>query len=124
MIQQPKPHIDEVWQTEAIKSGGPALVAIIQYLKDGQEAMLGVCQEQSKVCTMLEARMEAFLEAFPARDSVGHRRYHEAIIEHLEWKKRFYRDMIEHLAKGGLWALAVFIVGCIALGLKKWWISA
>jgi hypothetical protein len=110
----------EIWEEEIRRIGGDAAVAIIRYLRDGQEAMLSTIQKQNELLKQLEARMEAFLEAFPARDITGHRRYHEAIIEHLEWKKRFYRTLVEKLVTGGIWGLAVFVVTCVGLGIKKW----
>lgn len=117
-------HLDEVWQSEAMKAGGPALVAAIRYLLDGQEALLTGLNQVSELCKKTELRMEAFVQAFPGGDLGAHRRYHEELIENLQWKKRFYREMLEHLMKGGLWALALFLVTCIGLGIRKWMFGA
>lgn len=111
---------EEVWEHEAEKAGGKALVSIIRYLRDGQNAILGKLDKQTEAYQHIELRMEAFIRAFPAKDIDGHRRYHELMIETMAAKNRFYKALFERLAIGGVSALAVFVVGAVLLAIKTW----
>lgn len=50
-----------------------------------------------------------FATAFPAADYDGHRRYHQLMIENIEWKKRIYRALVERTVLGLVWGVGLFI---------------
>lgn len=66
----------------------------------------------------LERRMDVvektLTEAFPQGDHVGHRRYHELMIEQIEERRRLRRAVLEKSIAGLVWAAIV------ALGVAVW----
>lgn len=62
--------------------------------------------------------VELFKSGFPNGDPVEHRIAHEEMMRMVRARRRFFEELGLHLAKGGVWALAVF------LGLVLWqWIK-
>lgn len=58
-------------------------------------------------------RIDALHDAFPDDDTVGHRLYHESLIEKNQMSKAFYQSLRIELASKGLWA----VIGILALAL-------
>ncbi|MEX3972264.1 hypothetical protein [Paraburkholderia caribensis] len=54
-------------------------------------------------------RVDDLARGFPDGDWEGHRRYHEAVIQKMEARTKFYDDLRTELAKKGLWALLVLV---------------
>lgn len=52
---------------------------------------------------------EKVVNAFPAGDMDGHRRYHEMMIEELEEKRRLRRAIKEKTVAGLIWAAIVWL---------------
>lgn len=59
------------------------------------------------------AKTEQLLRAFPAGDTDGHRRYHEAVIEWRELRNKLVREALIKITQAG--ALAAF--GWLALAI-------
>lgn len=66
----------------------------------------------------LESRMDRVeqwqRDSVPNGDAVGHRRYHELMIEAIEWRKRLWRAVMEKTVAGLVWG------SMIAIGIACW----
>lgn len=60
-----------------------------------------------KLSSDIEHLSETLERAFPDGDIEGHRRYHEAIIEDLETRKRLVQAIKEKTISGLVWAMIV-----------------
>lgn len=56
------------------------------------------------------AKTEQLLRAFPAGDTDGHRRYHEAVIEWRELRNKMVREALIKVAQAGAVAGAGWVV--------------
>lgn len=54
-------------------------------------------------------RVDDLARGFPDGDWDGHRRYHEAVIQKMEARAKFYEDLRGELAKKGVWALIALL---------------
>lgn len=64
--------------------------------------------------TQYSALSDLIKSGFPNGDPVEHRKAHEQMMRYVEKRERFISDLSMHLAKGGVWALAVF------MGVSMW----
>jgi hypothetical protein len=81
-------------------------------LSEQERAMLTTISAQIADNTR---KTEQILSAFPAGDTDGHRRYHEAVIEWRELRNKLVREALIKVAQGGALAGA----GWVALALWK-----
>jgi hypothetical protein len=89
------------------KIANPAMVQVLMQID--KHAV-----ETNNRLSSIETKMEVIGNAFPDHDFEGHRRYHQALIEALEEKKRLYRSLKEKTFIGILWAAIVW------LGIAAW----
>lgn len=71
-------------------------------LSEQQKSSVETC---TKVCDQLEelhAKLDNILAGFPKEDPVGHRLYHEEVIESIRARKDFWRKLTFELTKWGL----------------------
>lgn len=78
------------------------------------------CEVKDQLDAILE-KLGQFEEAFPKDrdekpDLSGHRRAHEADIAAAKAKEKFYDELRLDLAKKGLWAILLILVGLIFAG--------
>ena len=78
------------------------------------------CEVKSQLDAILE-KLDRFEDAFPLDsegnpDISGHRRGHEAAIAADNARKKFYDELRLDLAKKGLWAIVLVLVGLIFAG--------
>lgn len=66
-------------------------------------------EELAERVGILEVQVDGLVKAFPGADIDGHRRYHQALIDEIEDRRKLRRAVIEKLASGGAWAALVFI---------------
>lgn len=59
-------------------------------------------------------------KAFPAGDVHAHRAYHEAQILAQAEQAKFWRDLRLDLAKKGLWAVLLVLMGFVVTGFVHW----
>lgn len=90
----------ELWQQQAEKLGGEALVETI-------EQMAQDIHEIKKNVSDLTT------SAFPGGDVEGHRRYHALMIERTEEIRRLRRAIQEKTISGLIWAFLVFLSLCV-----------
>ena len=67
---------------------------------------------------VLEDKVEKIETAFPGGDFTGHARYHAAVIEELQSRKKLREAVMEQLVKGSVWAGLVFLGTVILTYLK------
>ncbi len=58
---------------------------------------------------ILEDKVEKIESAFPGNDLAGHCRYHQAVIEELQSRKKLREAVMEQVVKGSVWAGLVFL---------------
>ena len=92
----------EFWQDELKESHGEPLVKVLTEIHDSQE------RTEKKVDKTMTV-VENIEKAFPNADFEGHRRYHQSVIEMLEERKKFYREITKKTIIGVLWALMVWV---------------
>lgn len=69
------------------------------------------------------AELRQINSAFPRNDdgSVdhdGHRKYHESLIKAAEAQEQFWRDIRMDVAKKGVWAALIIVLGLIVVGVQ------
>lgn len=93
--------MNQLWQQEAARLGGPALVQVLTELRDGQLELMANMDSLSAKSTKLEASTNRLLSGFPADDVDGHRRYHESVIEWRELRNKMVREAMIKAAQAG-----------------------
>lgn len=63
-----------------------------------------------------EAWRERFLEAFPDKDPVSHRAYHEAIMRAADEQAKFWRELRLDIAKKSVWGILLLLIGLLLAG--------
>jgi len=91
-----------LWQEELAKAGGSDLVKVL-------EEILGRLDVFDKKQDKMEMTLEGLRKAFPDGDMEGHRRYHQEMIEVLQERKKFYREITKKTIIGLLWFLLVWL---------------
>lgn len=66
----------------------------------------------------LTTAIEEFEKGFPDGDIRGHRLYHERLIRNVMAQEDFWNGLKSDLAKKGLWAVLLIVVGLIIAGLS------
>lgn len=107
--------MNHTWQQEAARTGGPALVALISELRDGQLDLMASFEALSAKVTTHDRATVHLMTAFPASDVDGHRRYHESVIEWRELRNKVVRECLVKAAQ----ATTLGALGWIALALWK-----
>jgi hypothetical protein len=51
-------------------------------------------------------------------DHDGHRKYHESLIRSAEAQEQFWRDIRMDVAKKGIWAGIIIVLGLLVIGLQ------
>ena len=69
----------------------------------------------------LHAKLDKLLGAFPVDpkgepDTIGHRQYHDRLIEAAEAQTQFWRELRAEIAKKSIWAILILLVGLIITG--------
>jgi hypothetical protein len=105
--------MNQQWQQEAARFGGPALVQVLVELRDGQLELMANFDALNVKVTRSDASNTRLLSAFPADDVDGHRRYHESVIEWRELRNKMVREALVKVAQAG--TLAAF--GWLALAI-------
>lgn len=129
--------INELWQQEAQKLGGHHLVRVIEEIRDtykeladGQAAILKRMDSSDDRHEATDHAIAILNNAFPGRDTEGHRRYHEVQIEMLHEKRRLRQAIQEKTISGLVWCAIVFLGFCmikgVAAGSTAWstWFDA
>lgn len=98
--------MQELWQQEAARIGGPIFAEVLIEMRDSQRLVV------EKV-TALEASNARLMSGFPANDVDGHRRYHEAVIEWRELRNKMVREGLIKVAQAGALAGAGILVGIL-----------
>ena len=71
----------------------------------------------ARVHEKLDRLLAAFpLDASGEPDTVGHRHYHDRLIEAAEAQVQFWRELRVEVAKKSIWAVLVLLVGLILTG--------
>lgn len=65
----------------------------------------------------IDDRLAKLTDAFPGGDTLGHKAFHEGLIQAAEAKAKFYIDLKTRLAEKGIWA----VVGTVATALYFYW---
>ena len=71
----------------------------------------------------LKVSHEELNRAFPEGDLEGHRRYHQLIIEEIEWRKRLRQALIEKSLLGLIIGVAAFTGTALVGELKRVFIA-
>jgi len=100
--------MNQLWQEEAMRMGGPSLVDVLTEIRNNQQTMI------DKVAS-LEATTAKLMSGFPADDVDGHRRYHESVIEWRELRNKMVREALVNVAKAG----TLGAIGWLALAIWK-----
>lgn len=105
--------MNQGWQHDAARLGGPALVALLSDLRDGQLDVVASVEALSAKVSQHDRATIHLMTAFPASDVDGHRRYHESVIEWRELRNRLVRESLIKAAQattlGGLGWVALAI---------------
>lgn len=51
-------------------------------------------------------------------DHEGHRKYHESLIRAAEAQEQFWRDIRMDVAKKGVWAAIIIVLGLLVVGIQ------
>lgn len=86
--------MNQNWQQDAARLGGPALAQLLSELRDGQLDVVASVEALSAKVTQHDAATTHLMTAFPAADVDGHRRYHEAVIEWRELRNKMVREAL------------------------------
>lgn len=93
--------MNQRWQEEAMRLGGPALVQVLAELRDGQLDLMANMDLLNAKTAQLEFSTGRLLSGFPANDIDGHRCYHESVIEWRELRNRMVREALMKIAGAG-----------------------
>lgn len=96
--------MNQNWQQEAARFGGPALVQLLSELRDGQLDMMASFEALSVKVTQHDGATSHLMTAFPAADVDGHRRYHESVIEWRELRNKLVREALTKMVGAGVLA--------------------
>lgn len=77
---------------------------MMEELRKAQQEMIA---QIGHISSSVDAINSKFDRAFPSADIEGHRRYHEAMIEDLEARKRLAQAIKEKTISGLIWAAIV-----------------
>ena len=92
---------------------------LIELDRKVDEHIKGEMVEHDRVRTAVEENsklMNKILDAFPEQDVRGHRDYHDQLIAKAKSEAYFWRDLKLDLAKKGLWAVLLVVVGLLVTG--------
>lgn len=106
--------MNELWQQEAQRIGGPAFAQVLTEMRDAQQQLVAEVAALKDRDAAAEGAITRLLSGFPGGDFEGHRRYHEAVIEWRELRNKLVREALIKVAQAG--ALA----GCGWLALALW----
>jgi hypothetical protein len=106
--------MNQQWQQEAARLGGPALVQVLTELRDGQLELMATIDALNVKTVKSEAAITRLLSGFPADDVEGHRRYHESVIEWRELRNKLVREALTKMVGAG----ALVAIGW--LGMAFW----
>jgi hypothetical protein len=106
--------MNQQWQQEAARLGGPALVQVLTELRNGQLELMASIDQLNFKSVKSEAAITRLLSGFPADDVEGHRRYHESVIEWRELRNKLVREALTKMVGAG----ALAAIGW--LGLAFW----
>lgn len=67
---------------------------------------------------VLEDKVEKIETAFPGGDYSGHARYHQAVIEELQSRKKLREAVLEQIVKGSVWGGLLFLGTVVITYLK------
>lgn len=107
--------MNQNWQHDAARLGGPALVQLLSELRDGQLDLMASFEALTVKVTKHDGATSHLMNAFPAADVDGHRRYHESVIEWRELRNKVVRECLVKAAQ----ATTLYAFGWIALALWK-----
>lgn len=105
--------MNQNWQQEAARFGGPALVQMLSELRDGQLDLVASVEGLSAKVSQHDGATARLMTAFPAADVEGHRRYHESVIEWRELRNKLVREALTKMVGAG----ALAAIGWLALAL-------
>ena len=100
-----------------------ALTEIKDGKADTQEKMAEIAQSHeqkvreclSKMSKRFDEKIEETMShAFPGGDPHGHKMYHDAQIQWLQNRNAFFRDVLMHIAKAGIFG------GLVVIGVALW----
>lgn len=83
-------------------SSAPDHMRLLQDMSESDPKMIGLIQELIGEVKTIREDLE---RGFPGGDIEGHRRYHEAIIQDAEAKKRLAEAIKEKTISGLVWAI-------------------
>ena len=96
------------WQDEAVKLGIPHLGKVIGELLEGKREILTKLDEMEKRQVIDRLDIDAMAKAFPSKDFDGHGRYHQALIENTEERRRLRIAIREKTISGLIWSAIVW----------------
>jgi hypothetical protein len=104
------PPSKELWQIEAERVGGAALVEVLSQMRATQVDIVVRLENIEKREGRLDALLEKIVHSFPDGDMESHRRYHQSIIEWRELRNKIVREALIKAAGtsaigGGVWLL-------------------
>jgi len=102
--------MNQQWQQEAARLGGPALVQVLAELRDGQVELMANIDALNLKTAQSEAAITRLLSGFPADDVEGHRRYHESVIEWRELRNKLVREALTKMVGAGALAAIGWLV--------------
>lgn len=115
--------MNQNWQHDAARLGGPALVLLLSELRDGQLDLMASFEALSVKVTQQDNASSHLMTAFPASDVDGHRRYHESVIEWRELRNKLVRESLIKAAQattlGGLGWVALAIWKSFLITVKQ-----
>lgn len=91
----------------------PDHLAMLTEIRDQLAATRGELAATRTELAANTRKTEQVLSAFPAGDTDGHRRYHEAVIEWRELRNKMVKEALIHAAKAGTLAGAGWIAFAI-----------
>jgi hypothetical protein len=107
--------MNQTWQQEAARFGGPALVHMLSELRDGQLDVVASMEALNAKVSQHDRATVHLMTAFPASDVDGHRRYHESVIEWRELRNKVVRECLVKAAQ----ATTLGALGWVALAIWK-----
>ncbi|WP_323142704.1 hypothetical protein [Massilia phyllosphaerae] len=102
--------MNQQWQQEAARVGGPALVQVLNELRNGQLELMANIDILTVKTAKSEAATTRLLSGFPADDVEGHRRYHESVIEWRELRNKLVREALTKMVGAGALAAIGWLV--------------
>lgn len=107
--------MNQAWQQDAARLGGPALAQMLYELRDGQLDLIASFEELRAKVTQHDGATSHLMSAFPSSDVDGHRRYHESVIEWRELRNKLVRESLIKAAQ----ATTLGALGWVALAIWK-----